>query len=78
MEEVSGATPAYSCCTFRGSVSALDAKTGKILWQTYTIAQKPKPTRKNPSGTQMFGPAGVAVWDHRDRCQAPPDLYRHR
>jgi polyvinyl alcohol dehydrogenase (cytochrome) len=63
MEEVSGATPAYSCCTFRGSVSALDARTGKILWQTYTIARKPKPTRKNPSGTQMFGPAGVAVWD---------------
>jgi polyvinyl alcohol dehydrogenase (cytochrome) len=63
MEEVSGATPTYQCCTFRGSVSALDAKTGKVLWQTYTIAQKPKKTRLNGSGTQMFGPAGVAVWD---------------
>jgi len=63
MEEVSGATPAYQCCTFRGSVTALDAKTGKVLWQTYTIAQKPKKTRLNGSGTQMFGPAGVAVWD---------------
>jgi polyvinyl alcohol dehydrogenase (cytochrome) len=63
MEEVSGATPTYQCCTFQGSVSALDAKTGKILWQTYTIAQKPKKTRTNASGTQMFGPAGVAVWD---------------
>jgi polyvinyl alcohol dehydrogenase (cytochrome) len=63
MEEVSGATPQYQCCTFRGSVSAFDANTGKVLWQTYMIAQKPKPTRKNPAGIQMFGPAGVAIWD---------------
>jgi len=63
MEEVSGATPTYQCCTFRGSVSALDARTGKVIWQTYTIAQKPKKTRVNATGTQMFGPAGVAVWD---------------
>ncbi len=63
MEEVSGATPAYQCCTFRGSVSALDAKTGKVIWQSYMIQQKPKPTRRNPSGIQMFGPAGVAIWD---------------
>jgi polyvinyl alcohol dehydrogenase (cytochrome) len=62
MEEVSGATPTYQCCTFRGSVSALDAKTGKVIWQTY-MTSPPKPTRINGSGTQMFGPAGVAIWD---------------
>src|SRR6202050_1692140 len=27
----------YKCCIFRGSVIALDAKTGKILWQTFTV-----------------------------------------
>jgi polyvinyl alcohol dehydrogenase (cytochrome) len=63
MEEVAGAAPKYQCCTFRGSVSALDAATGKVLWKTYAIAAKPAPTRLNPSGTQMFGPAGVSVWD---------------
>ena len=63
MEEVSGATPQYQCCTFRGSVVALNAATGNILWQAYPIKDKPKPTRTNPAGTQMFGPAGVAIWD---------------
>lgn len=27
----------YPCCMFRGSMSALDAKTGSILWMTYTV-----------------------------------------
>jgi polyvinyl alcohol dehydrogenase (cytochrome) len=27
----------YACCTFRGSVVALDATTGKILWQTFVM-----------------------------------------
>lgn len=63
MEEVSGATPTYQCCSFRGSVVAMNAATGKLLWQAYTIKEKPKKTRVNPAGTQMFGPAGVAVWN---------------
>ncbi len=63
MEEVAGGTPKYQCCTFRGSVAALDGATGRIIWKTYTIPQKPRKTRLNPSGTQMFGPAGGAVWN---------------
>lgn len=39
MEEVSGATPQYQCCTFRGSIVALNASTGKILWQSYEIGR---------------------------------------
>jgi polyvinyl alcohol dehydrogenase (cytochrome) len=27
----------YDCCTFRGSVVALNADTGKIVWKTYTV-----------------------------------------
>jgi polyvinyl alcohol dehydrogenase (cytochrome) len=61
-EEVMGPDPKYGCCTFRGSVVALDASTGKKLWQTFTIAEAAKPTRKNPAGTQQFGPSGAAVW----------------
>jgi polyvinyl alcohol dehydrogenase (cytochrome) len=63
MEEVAGGTPRYQCCTFRGSVVALNIATGKKVWKTYIIPQKPKKTRVNPNGTQMFGPAGAAVWD---------------
>jgi len=29
--------PGYVCCTFRGSMLALNANTGQILWKTYTV-----------------------------------------
>ncbi len=61
-EEVPAGTPTYQCCTFRGSVVALDASTGKQLWKTYTIPDPPKPTKLNTAGTQMHGPAGAAIW----------------
>jgi polyvinyl alcohol dehydrogenase (cytochrome) len=61
-EELLAGNPAYECCTFRGSVVALDAATGKTLWRTYTIAELPQPTTKSSSGTQMRGPSGAAAW----------------
>jgi polyvinyl alcohol dehydrogenase (cytochrome) len=60
-EEASGANPAYECCRFRGSVVALDAATGKVLWKTYTI-EEPTQTKKNAVGTQLWGPSGSPVW----------------
>jgi polyvinyl alcohol dehydrogenase (cytochrome) len=53
----------YPCCTAVGSVSALDAATGVILWKTYTIAERPHPTQKNSKGVQQWAPAGVPVWN---------------
>jgi polyvinyl alcohol dehydrogenase (cytochrome) len=61
-EETAGAAPEYPCCRFRGSVSALDAATGKQIWKTYTIAEEARPVRKNQIGTQLWGPSGVGVW----------------
>ena len=61
-EEGASADPNYPCCTFRGSVVALDAETGKQVWKTYTITDLPKPTRKNANGVQYYGPSGAAVW----------------
>jgi len=61
-EEGIALQPSYECCTFRGSVAALDAATGRKLWQTYTIAEVPRPLTKNAAGTQLWGPAGGAVW----------------
>jgi len=52
--------PKYECCTARGGVVALDAKTGKILWHTYSVAEEPHPTDKNAVGTQLWGPSGAA------------------
>jgi len=61
-EERAAADPGYSCCTFRGSVVALDIATGRIAWKSYTVLEEPVPTRKNSAGIQEFGPAGAAVW----------------
>jgi polyvinyl alcohol dehydrogenase (cytochrome) len=61
-EEVLAADPKYPCCTFRGSVVALDAGTGKKIWQTFTIPDAPKPTRTTAAGTQQHGPSGAGVW----------------
>jgi polyvinyl alcohol dehydrogenase (cytochrome) len=35
--------PDYPCCTSRGSVAALDAKSGKLLWKQFTIRDAPRP-----------------------------------
>lgn len=61
-EEGASADPRYPCCTFRGSVVALDTETGKQIWKAYTIDEPVRPTRKSPQGVQYFGPAGAAVW----------------
>ncbi len=56
-EEGAGGNPKYPCCTFRGSVVALDAATGKQIWKTYVIDETPQTT-----GPNRFGPAGGGVW----------------
>jgi polyvinyl alcohol dehydrogenase (cytochrome) len=62
LEELLAADPKYPCCSFRGSVSALDASTGAVMWKSYTIAEEPKPVRRNRLGVQLSGPSGAAVW----------------
>ncbi|HJQ22267.1 MAG TPA: PQQ-binding-like beta-propeller repeat protein [Blastocatellia bacterium] len=61
-EETAGRDAKYECCKFRGSLVALDACTGKIIWKSYTVEEPPKPFKKNSAGTQMYGPAGGAIW----------------
>jgi polyvinyl alcohol dehydrogenase (cytochrome) len=36
-EEFLTADPTYPCCTFRGSVAAVDALTGALIWKTFTV-----------------------------------------
>src|SRR4051794_17906255 len=62
IEEVTGSPPSYECCTFRGSVVALDIATGRQVWKGYTIPEAPRPTKRNAMGTQLYGPSGAAVW----------------
>jgi polyvinyl alcohol dehydrogenase (cytochrome) len=61
-EEVLPMSPSYECCTFRGSLVALNASTGKRIWKTYTIAQAPEPTKISKSKAQLRGPSGASIW----------------
>jgi polyvinyl alcohol dehydrogenase (cytochrome) len=60
-EETAASMPGYECCTFRGSLTALDAATGAVVWKTYTV-DEPRPRGKSSTGAQLFGPAGAPIW----------------
>jgi polyvinyl alcohol dehydrogenase (cytochrome) len=53
--------PFYSCCTFRGSVVALQASTGHILWQTYMVPSNSGPCAQGSPPTGC-GYSGGAIW----------------
>ncbi len=60
-EVISAMNGDYGCCTFRGGVTALNAKDGKSLWRMHTT-DKPEETGKNKNGLANFGPSGAPVW----------------
>jgi len=52
-EQYAASLPGYACCTFRGSMTAVKAKTGKVLWKTYMVPD---------NGGVTGGYSGGAVW----------------
>jgi polyvinyl alcohol dehydrogenase (cytochrome) len=58
-EELLTTLPGFKCCTFRGSVVAMNAATGRILWKTYTV----------PGGY-----SGGAVWGSTPAVDPASDL----
>jgi polyvinyl alcohol dehydrogenase (cytochrome) len=61
-EEGQGGRVGYECCTFRGSITALDANTGAVMWKSYTIPDAPSPRGRNAEGKTVWGPSGAGVW----------------
>jgi len=55
-------TSNYKCCTFRGAVAAVDARTGRLIWKREVISAPLTPTGLNRFGGQMYGPAGAGIW----------------
>jgi polyvinyl alcohol dehydrogenase (cytochrome) len=53
LEEQAADTAGYPCCTFRGSVVALNTATGRILWRSYMAPA---------NGGKPGGYSGNAVW----------------
>lgn len=52
-EETAAIDPTYPCCTFRGSLAAVDAATGRIIWKTFTLPDQ-------GDSTDIF--SGAAIW----------------
>src|ERR1700720_2880709 len=52
-EEGLATNPAYPCCSFRGSIVALDVKTGAMRWKTFDMPD---------NGGRPGGYSGGAVW----------------
>jgi polyvinyl alcohol dehydrogenase (cytochrome) len=61
-EETRSLNPEYSCCTFRGSITAVRARDGLAVWKTFTIDQPAHKTGVNSAGAQQWGPSGAPVW----------------
>ncbi len=61
-EETRSLDPTYPCCTFRGSIVALQISDGKLLYKSYMVPDVPKQTGKTKRGTPQFGPSGAGVW----------------
>ncbi len=62
VEEAISRGDKYECCKFRGAMAAVDAATGKLLWKQTAITEDMTPYKKNSAGTQLYGPAGAAIW----------------
>ena len=62
LEVTSASDENYECCTFRGGILAVEARTGKTLWKSHTIPLPGKYMGKTSVGTRMFGPSGAPIW----------------
>jgi polyvinyl alcohol dehydrogenase (cytochrome) len=65
LEEPAARIVGHNCCTFRGSVVALELETGNILWQTYT---------QPDNHGRTDGYAGGAIWGSSPAIDARRDV----
>jgi polyvinyl alcohol dehydrogenase (cytochrome) len=62
LEVIPAADPKYECCTFRGKILALDARTGEAIWEHFSIPQEPAETSRTSIGTRVLSPSGAPIW----------------
>ncbi|MGC8517793.1 MAG: PQQ-binding-like beta-propeller repeat protein [Steroidobacteraceae bacterium] len=63
LEEATAAAMHKPCCSFRGSVVALNGETGAVRWRTFTIPTRPRIVGKTRIGVDIFAPSGAPVWN---------------
>src|SRR5258707_5139265 len=55
-EETLALDPTYACCSFRGSIVALEEKTGAMLWKTFDIPDNGGQTGGDSGGASLATP----------------------
>ena len=60
-EEGRGGLADHPCCKFRGSLTALDANTGVLLWKTHTVDASSPRRAPGQDSAPTFGPAGGGI-----------------
>ncbi|HEX8056902.1 MAG TPA: PQQ-binding-like beta-propeller repeat protein [Novosphingobium sp.] len=74
VEEAYATSPGYACCNFRGSVVALDARSGAEKWRTWLV-DPATAQGTSKGGLDKLGPSGVAVWNSPSIDAARGQLY---
>src|SRR5438105_11512418 len=79
VEESLATNPAYPCCSFRGSIVALDAKSGGILWKTFDMPDNNGQTNQYIRRALWQPPAidpkrGTLFIGTGDNYTVPPDV----
>jgi len=62
LEVLNAIDPAYECCTFRGSLVALDTQDGSVAWKTYSIDEAASDAGVTSAGTRILAPSGAPIW----------------
>lgn len=52
----------YPCCSFRGSMVAVNKDNGSLVWKTYTIDEESSQQGLNAAGSAIMGPSGAPIW----------------
>ena len=63
LEVVNAIDPAYECCTFRGSVVAIDTADASIIWKSYSIDKAAGEAGVTSAGTRILAPSGAPIWN---------------
>ena len=75
-EETRPQNPDYTCCTFRGSVTAMRVADGSRVWKTFVIPEEPHDTGgKMRDGRPEWGPSGAGIWSAPTIDKARGRLY---
>jgi len=62
LETLYASNPDYECCKTQGALTAVDAMTGEVIWESFPLPEA-RPKGRNRIGTMNYGPAGASIWN---------------